>query len=93
MQATEDRLREIDIATAPAFLAAICEMIDWADNRAVVIDCSAITFMDSSAFHALIRAHDYAVSHDHMLVLYGLAENCHRLLRMCDWDQVLTIAN
>ena len=91
MQATEP-LREIDIATAPAFLVAIREMIDGADNRAVVIDCSGITFMDSSAFHALMAAHDYAVSQDHSLVLYGLAEPCARIVRICDVANLLTIA-
>ena len=91
MQVTE-ALREIDLATAPAFTVAICEMIDWAENRTVVIDCSAITFMDSSGYHALMEAHDYAVSQDHSLVLYGLAENCARMLRICDPDNVLTVA-
>jgi len=91
MQVTYQALTEIDVASAPAFLVAMREAIDWADNRAVVIDCSAITFMDSSAFHALQDAHDYAIAHDHLLVLHGLAENCRRLLRICDQNGVLTI--
>lgn len=92
MQVSHDALREIDLATAPAFLAAMCAMIDWADNRAVVIDCSAITFMDSSAFHALMKAHWYANEQDHLLVLHGLRPNCARLIRICDAKNVLTIA-
>jgi anti-anti-sigma factor len=91
MQVTDQALTEIDVATAPAFLAAMCEMVDWAGTRAVVIDCSAITFMDSSACHALRAAHDYAIEHDHVVVIRGLAENCQRVLRICDPRCELTI--
>jgi anti-anti-sigma factor len=92
MQVTDSSLREIDHASAPAFLAAMCEMIDWADNRAVVVDCSSITFLDSSGFHAFMDAHEYAIERDHLLVIYGLAENCARVVRICDPDHVLTMA-
>lgn len=92
MQIVCEALTEIDMATAPAFLAEMREAIDWADNRAVVIDCSAITFMDSNAFHALIEAHDYAIEHDHVLVIRGLAKNCLRVVRICDPGNELTIA-
>ena len=88
---TREALREIDLATAPAFLAAIREMIDWADDRAVVIDCSGITFMDSSAYHALLDAHDYAIQHEHLLVIRSLAEHCARVIRICDKTNTLTI--
>ena len=84
MQVTYPALTEIDIATAPAFLAAMREAIDWADSRTVVIDCSAIFFMDTSGFHALSDAHDYAIEHDHFLVIRGLVENCRRVARICD---------
>ena len=91
MQVMDQALTEIDIATAPAFLAAMCEMIDWADNRRAVIDCSAITFMGSDAFHALIAAHDYAIARDHVLVIRGLAPHCLRVLRICDPGNELAI--
>ena len=93
MQVTGNTFREIDLVTAPAFLAAMRKMIDWADNRAVVIDCSSITFLDSSGFHALIDAHWHAIELDHLLVIYGLAPNCARVVRICDLEGVLTIAD
>ena len=37
--------------------------IDWSDNRAVFIDCSAITLMDSSAFQVMVHAIRYAIGH------------------------------
>lgn len=82
---------EIDFATAPAFVEAMRDAIDSATDRTVFIDCSAITFMDSSAFHALVDAHDYASTHDHELVIRGLAENCARLVRICDIENEFTI--
>jgi anti-anti-sigma regulatory factor len=74
------------------------EAIDWADNRAVVIDCSAITFMDSGAFHALQDAHDYAIAHDHLLVLQGWPRTAVGLCGICDLngrahDRTLTNRN
>jgi anti-anti-sigma factor len=91
MQVTYQALTEIDIATAPAFRAAMFEMIDWADELTVVVDCSAITFMDSSAFHALRDANHYAIEHGHVLVLRGLGANCLRLVRLCDFRNEIAI--
>jgi anti-anti-sigma factor len=82
---------EVDLFTAPAFAAAIRAEIDWADNRAVFIDCSSIVFMDSGAVHALIYAHRYAIDHSHLLVIRNLRPNCARVIRMCDPDNELTI--
>jgi anti-anti-sigma factor len=93
MLATDTDPREIDLATAPAFLAAIRDMIDCAPNRSVVVDCSAITFMDSSAYHALVAAHRYASTRDHLLVIRGLAPNCERVIGICDDRRVLAIAD
>jgi anti-anti-sigma factor len=82
---------EVDLFNAPAFAAALRGEIDWAYRRAVFIDCSAITFMDSSAFHALIYAHRYAADLGHLLVLRNLRPNCARVIRLCDRDNELTI--
>lgn len=58
-----------------------------------VIDCSAITFMDSAAYHALLEAHEYAIDHDHVLVIRSLNPACARLVSLCDPDGVLTISS
>jgi anti-anti-sigma factor len=82
---------EVDLSTAPAFAAALRGEIDGADSRIVFIDCSAITFMDSSAFQALIYAHRYATEHGHRLVVGNLRPNCNLAIRLCDWNNELTI--
>jgi anti-anti-sigma factor len=90
MQATS-AIREIDLATAPAFLESMCDAIDSATDRTVFIDCSAITFMDGSAIHALLDARDHALKQDRVLVIRGLAENCARVVRICDQRHEVTI--
>lgn len=82
---------EVDLFTTAAFAAALRTEIDWSYRRAVFIDCSAITFMDSSAFHALVYAHRYAADNGHRLVLRNLRPNCARLIRLCDSNNELTI--
>jgi len=83
--------REIDLCTAPGFAATMRTEIDWVDNRAVFIDCSDITFMDSSAFHALVDADRYALEHGHLLIIRNLRSNCARVVRLCDSNHELTI--
>lgn len=68
--------QEMNLFTAAAFAAAIRAEIDWAHDRAVFIDCSAIASMDHSAFHALVYAHRYAIDHGHQLVIRNLQWNC-----------------
>jgi anti-anti-sigma regulatory factor len=82
---------EVDLFTAPAFAAAMRAEIDWADNRAVFIDCSAITSLDRSAVHALVYANRYAIDHGHLLVIRNLRPNCARVIHLCDSDNELTI--
>jgi anti-anti-sigma factor len=82
---------EVDVYTAPAFAAALRTEIDWAYRRSVFIDCSAITFMDSSAVQALLSAHRYAADLGHLLVIRNLRPNCVRTVRLCDANHELTI--
>ena len=83
--------REIDLCTAPAFAAAMRTATDCSDNRAVFVDCSDITFMDSSAFHVLLEADRYAIEHGHLLIIRNLRPNCAWVVRLCDSNHELTI--
>ena len=44
----------IDAATAPAFNADLHDTIDGSDEAFVSVDCSDVTFMDSTAIGALM---------------------------------------
>ena len=88
---TESTTREIDLSTAAAFAAAMRTEIDWAHGRTVFIDCSAITFMDSSAVHALVYAHRYAIEQDHLLIIGNLQPSCARVVKLCNDNNELRI--
>lgn len=80
---------EIDIATVETFTAELHAIVDVADTRRVVIDCSSITFMDSSGYHAFLSAARYAQRRGHALVIANLPEPYARVLHLCDPDQHL----
>jgi anti-anti-sigma factor len=82
---------EIDLATAPALTADLRDTVDASDEVLVSVDCSDVTFMDSSGFHALVDATDYAARQGHTLVIRDLSPSCRRLIRICDVDHELRI--
>ena len=83
---------EIDFSAVPAFVTTMRAAIDQAKVRDVFIDCRAVTFMDSSGFHALADANGYAIENGHRLVIVNLPPNCARVVRLCDVAGDLTIA-
>ena len=90
-QVCEPTTRKINLLTAPAFAAAMRAEIDWAEDKAVFIDCAAITSMDRSAVHALIYGHRYAIDHGHLLIIRNLHWNCARSIRRGDLHNELRI--
>lgn len=54
--------REIDVATAPALAAQLADAL--ASRRDVVLDCSDVTFCDSTALNVLIIAKRHARAFD-----------------------------
>jgi len=82
---------EIDIATAGGFRDGLYEAVDGSRWARVVVDCSAVEFMDSSAFHALVAATEYAARRGRTLVIRGARELHEELLRICDFDGDLNI--
>jgi anti-sigma B factor antagonist len=59
---------ELDIETGPPFSEEV-EMAVWGTVGAFVLDLSALTFLDSSGLHALLRARAYLGRADRPLVL------------------------
>jgi anti-sigma B factor antagonist len=82
---------EIDLTTAAAFRTGLRNVIDGSDVGLIVVDCSAVTFMDSSGFHALDDASKHASGHRHRLVIGNASPTVTRMLRICDWDNVLCL--
>ena len=82
---------ELDVATAPAFVAEIRKTIDRADAGPLRIDCEHISFMDSAAFYAIRDLTRYASTAGHPLLIGNVMAMPAWLLAFCDWDHELTI--
>ena len=82
---------ELDVATSPAFITATITAIDASTDGTVVVDCSAIRFMDSSAFYAMAALTRYAATRGHPLIVGNVQRQCARVLNFCDTDQELKI--
>ena len=82
---------ELDLATSPAFITATITAIDASSDHTVVIDCSAITFMDSTAYDAFVALTRYAASRGRPLVVGNVQPQCAWVLNFCNADQKLTI--
>ncbi|MFI1279841.1 STAS domain-containing protein [Streptomyces sp. NPDC020858] len=74
---------EIDIETASSLRRALTEALAQASPaRAVVVDCSRLTFCDSSALNALLTARRAAQETDTVIRLAAPNHQLQRLLEM-----------
>ena len=80
---------ELDLATAPAFEAAVLPVVSHGGHA--VIDLRALEFMDSSGVRVIVAAHLAAGEHDGRLSLVRLdpASPIHRVLAISGLDGVL----
>ncbi len=91
MPRTCKAIGEIDLATAPSLMADLRDAINDSDEALVSIDCSDVTFMDSSGFHMLVGATEFAARRGHTLAIRDPSRCCRRLIRICDWDHELFV--
>jgi anti-anti-sigma factor len=82
---------ELDLQTAPAFVADIRRTIDEADEGPLTVDCEQITFMDSAGYYALLDVTRYANASGHPLVIGRVPPLSSWVLQLCDRDHDLTI--
>ncbi|MFK0045901.1 STAS domain-containing protein [Streptomyces sp. NPDC090741] len=74
---------EIDIETAPSLRLALSEALAHASPaKPVVVDCSRLTFCDSSALNALLTARRTAQDTDTVIRLAAPNHQLQRLLEM-----------
>ena len=91
MQGAGTVTAELDVATTPAFITATISAIDASSDHTVVVDCAAVSFMDSSAFYAMVALTKYAATCGHPLVVCNVKPQCAWVLNFCNTDQELTI--
>jgi anti-sigma B factor antagonist len=80
---------ELDIIGAPDLRACLYGLL-MAD-QAVVVDLSALSFLDSSGMAVLASAHRQAASGRGTIVLRGAGGIVARVLEVSGVDQVLTV--
>jgi anti-anti-sigma factor len=80
---------ELDIAAAPALRSQVDEA---AGERAVVLDLSGATFVDSSMLKELLRASAELARYDVELVLAGVPPVVQRLLDLTRTTSLFTLA-
>lgn len=51
---------ELDLATGPVLGQRIRRPVFWSDTKCLVVDLSAVTFIDSSGTRALVLSHAHA---------------------------------
>ena len=79
---------EIDLASAPAFSSALDDHIE-ANPGDVKVDCSELTFIDSSGLAVLAHAAQSLKSEGRALKLVALSDLCRRTIEICALDELL----
>ena len=80
---------EVDAHTAPQMKAALLEAVSR--HRSVVVDLSAVTFMDSQGLAALLRARQEAEARAGSLCLERVPAGVLKLLRITGLDSLFII--
>jgi len=81
---------ELDIATTPT-LRDVLEGLEGACER-VVLDLSALTFMDSTGIRLAVTEHQRATADGFHFVIAGAEGNVMKILRLTGLDVVLPLA-
>jgi anti-sigma B factor antagonist len=71
---------ELDLASAPMMRTAGLAALAEPDCSTLVLDVTALTFVDSTGIGSWVELRNHAHEHDHRLVLRGASENLTRVL-------------
>ena len=83
---------EIDLIRSPRLRTELMEVLDRELKR-VVIDLTAVPFMDSSGVATLVEALQVQRRKNRKLVLYGLQSKVRSIFEISRLDMVFTIAD
>jgi anti-sigma B factor antagonist len=81
---------EIDLHVSPRVAASLGAMIEQKPNR-LVVDLSAVSYIDSSGLAVLIEGMQNVEAYGGKLVLAGLQEKVRPIFEMARLDQVFII--
>ena len=72
-------LGELDLATTPLLVDRLTHL-ERTDVETIMVDLREVTFLDSSAIHAFVTAHDHAQQNGHRLILVGANALAQRII-------------
>ena len=79
---------ELDMATTPALVDRLTHL-ERTDLESILLDLREVTFLDSSAIHAFVTAHDYARQNGHRFILVGASASARRLFELTGTERLL----
>jgi len=82
---------EIDFETAPRFDQSLSEAVEDESTHGIVVDLSAVSFLDSSALNALIRCFERQKLRMEGLCLVARDSRVTTLLEVTRLDRVLRV--
>ena len=81
---------ELEIATAPAFMAALEEAVRGSSGP-FVIDLGGVDFLDSAGIHCVVRARALLGREDRVLALVRPRANVRRVLELVGLDALVAV--
>ena len=82
---------DVDLNQSPALRKALMEVMFL--HRAVVVDLSAVTYVDSSGIAGLVEAYQMARKNGTRFVLAAISDPVRRVLQLARLDRVFTLAD
>ncbi|HVF07176.1 MAG TPA: STAS domain-containing protein [Actinomycetota bacterium] len=70
---------ELDMATSPVLVDRLTHL-ERTDVESILVDLRAVTFLDCSAIHAFLTAHDHARQNGHRFILVGATALAQRII-------------
>jgi anti-anti-sigma factor len=83
---------EVELATEPAFTAAVDEAIRRSSGP-FVIDLGGVDFVDSTGIHCLVRARALLGREDRTLAILRPRDNVRRVLALTGIDELVPVYN
>jgi anti-sigma B factor antagonist len=82
---------DVDLSHSPALRKVLMEMM--LDRRTVVVDLSAVTYVDSSGIAGLVEAYQMARKNGTTFTLAAISDPVRRVLQLARLDRVFAIAD
>ena len=76
---------ELDLLTAPALKQHVVQLMGR--SRAIVVDCSALQYLDMAGIHVLEDSHQQADQAGQQLLLVGSTPLVHKILAITQLNQ------